>query len=208
MGIPVKDPVSITPQVNRQTTHAPVKHSGERLPPPLRPKDLSDAKGKDQIESMKAASIESRKATGPLSVQNPSSIAFLSNISFSCLIIWPHPAQSSLVDKASLTLGVILQESSCLCLPNTETSMYHQAQLLPKSIRHVSVLECFRKHCSAFYQQRTKKKGDQKYVKPICDLKGKLSFTLQVTSCAVMFTNKMLEGRVEITLPNHTALSL
>lgn len=66
MGIPVKDPVSITPQVNRQTTHAPVKHSGERLPPPLRPKDLSDAKGKDQIESMKAASIESRKATGPL----------------------------------------------------------------------------------------------------------------------------------------------
>lgn len=96
MGIPVKDPVSITPQVNRQATHTPVQHLGERLPPPLRPKDLSDAKSKDRVESMNAASLECRKATGPPSVQNPSSIAFLSNISFSCLIIWPHPAQSSL----------------------------------------------------------------------------------------------------------------
>lgn len=86
--------------------------------------------------------------------------------------------------------------------------MCHQAQLLPKSTKHASVLECFRKHCSAFTRKAPKSKGDQKYVKPICDLKGKLSFTIQQTSCAAIFTNKMLEGRVEITLPNRAAWSL
>lgn len=151
---------------------------------------------------MKAASLECRKATDhPLSKTLPVQLSFQTFHSLVSLYGLIRP-RAHYVDKAGLTLGVIL-----LPLPPKRWDKYVPPS--PAATKVYQTRECSRRFPEALLSvlsvKHTKKKGDQKYVKPICDLKGRLSFTLQRTSHAVMFTNKMLDGRVEITLPNHAA---